>query len=171
MYLLILMQQQPTGCFSYSILQPTLLMSVIVSWCIENQQSFSILHLLRSFNTACICYCHFYMLKIGNKHTIPHYTVRLSSPKHSSSLSFFIQTTRLSRPQNWFTVLTRTCYLWMESIIIPTHHYFGCNCSLPLFSKITHNKNQSRTILQIIVTVSWKMIPNKFWQEHPHKHS
>ena len=26
----------------------------------------------------------------------------------------------------------------MGSIINPTHHYFGCNFSLPLFSKITH---------------------------------
>ena len=40
-------------------------------------------------------------------------------------------------------------YLWIESIIIQTHHYFGCNCSLPLFSRISHKK-QSRTVLKII---------------------
>ena len=54
-------------------------------------------------------------------------------------ISLFKHTTRWIRTQNWFTVFTRTYYLWMGSIIIPTHHYFGCNCNLPLFSKITHH--------------------------------
>ena len=60
-------------------------------------------------------------------------------------------------------------YLWIETIIIPTHHYFGCNCSLPVFSRISHKK-QSRTVLKII-TVGWFMLQNKFWHVFSHKYS
>ena len=59
--------------------------------------------------------------------------------------------------------------LWIETIIIPTHHYFGCNCRLPLFSKISHKK-KSRTVVKII-TVGWFMLQNKIWHVFSHKYS
>ena len=58
------------------------------------------------------------------------------------------------------TRCSNTYYLWMKSIIIPIHHYSGCNCSLLLFSKISH-KNQSRTLIKI-VTVVWKWSHTNF---------